>query len=229
VLDLQRIAQTKMETDPYRWAFIDQLFSADDARLLAASFPRDKFKKVAGFDGEKGYEYMSRSMIHMGAEIPSNPGGLSPAWRELADDLLSFAYRSALEQISGQDLASAQMEVNIVSYGPGAWLGPHLDLKEKMMTHVLYFNNAWNHQDGGCLNILRSSDPSDAVAQVLPVVGHSALLVRSNQSWHSVSRVTPDCRTPRRSINVIFHLAGSASTMWPPGEDPLLQDCAPAY
>jgi len=61
MLSLQRITQQKMETEPYQWAHIDQLFSMEDAAHLATSFPRDKFKKVKGYDGEKGYEYMSRS------------------------------------------------------------------------------------------------------------------------------------------------------------------------
>ena len=119
------------------------------------------------------------------------------------------------------------MEVNVVHYGPGAFMGPHLDLKEKLVTHVLYFNQAWDQQHGGCINILRSSNPSDVLSEILPVVGNSVLLVRSNQSWHSVSRVAKDCRTSRRSINVIFHQPGSVSTMWPPGDKPALRDYAP--
>lgn len=228
MLDLHRIAQKKMETKPYQWAFIDQLFSAEDAAQLASSFPRDKFKKVAGYDGEKGYEYMSRSLIHMGATVPSHAEALSPAWRALANDLLSPEYRSSLKKITGKDLTKVPMEVNVIHYGPGAFLGPHVDLKAKMMTHVLYFNETWNQQHGGCINILRSSDPADVLTEVLPVVGNSVLLVRSNQSWHSVSRVVPECKTSRRSLNVIFHLPGSVSTMWPPRDNPVLQDYDPA-
>jgi SM-20-related protein len=226
MLNFHRIAQQRMETEPYQWAFIDHLFSMEDAARLAVSFPRDKFKKVVGYDGEKGYEYMSRSLIHMGAAVPSHAEGLSPAWRELAGDLLSAEYRSTLKRITGRDLTSAPMEVNVIHYGPGAFLGPHVDLKAKMTTHVLYFNETWNPQYGGCLNILRSSNPADVLAEILPVVGNSVLLVRSNKSWHSVSRVAQNCWTSRRSINVIFHLPGSVSTMWPPGDHPALQDYA---
>lgn len=227
MLNLHRIAQQRMKTEPYQWAFIDQLFSMEDAALLLASFPRDKFKKVAGYDGEKGYEYMSRSLIHMGAAVASHAEGLSPAWRALADDLLSTEYRSALTRITGRDLTSAPMEVNVLHYGPGAFLGPHVDLKAKMITHVLYFNEAWSLQNGGCFNILRSSNPADVLAEILPLVGNSVLLVRSNKSWHFVSRVAQSCRSSRRSINVIFHLPGSVSSMWPPGDSPVLQDYPP--
>ena len=226
MLDLTQIKQQAMQTEPYRWAFLNGLFSTADAAPLAITFPRDRFKTVTGFDGEKSYRYRSRSLVHMGATSPTHPESLSPAWQQLAADLLSPKYRLAVERISGLTLTQSPMEVNVFHYGPGSWLGPHLDLKAKMMTHVLYFNENWHHKDGGNLAILRSSDPADIVAEVLPVVGNSALLVRSDRSWHTVSRVAEDCHTSRRSMNVIFHLPDSVSTMWPPGEDPILETYA---
>jgi hypothetical protein len=47
--------------------------------------------------------------------------------------------------------------------------------------------------------------------------GNSVVLVRSEQSWHAVSRVVSDCRASRRSVTVPFYSPGSVSTMWPPG------------
>jgi Rps23 Pro-64 3,4-dihydroxylase Tpa1-like proline 4-hydroxylase len=216
MLNLHRIAQQRMETKPYQWVFIDRLFSTEDAALLAASFPRDKFKKVKGYDGEKRYEYMSRSLIHMGAAVPTHAEGLSPAWRALASDLLSPEYRSALARITGRDLTSALMEVNVVHYGPGAFLGPHLDLKAKMMTHVLYFNASWNDDDGGCLLILKSSDPEEIATRISPLVGNSAVLVRSDNSWHAVSHVAQTCQLSRRSLTATFYYPGRVdTTVWP--------------
>ena len=61
-----------------------------------------------------------------------------------------------MTRLTGCDLATVPMEVNVFHYGPGAWLGPHVDLEDKIVTHVLYFNTEWNAADGGCLSILRS-------------------------------------------------------------------------
>jgi Rps23 Pro-64 3,4-dihydroxylase Tpa1-like proline 4-hydroxylase len=224
MLRIGRLEQEAIETDPFEWKFLDQLFTSEDATALAASFPRDKFKKVTGYDGEKSYVYVSRSLIHMGADTPSHPDGLSAAWRELAGDLLSPAYRAAMTRLTGRDLSSHPIEVNVVHYGPGAWLGPHLDLKEKIATHVLYFNQTWDRENGGCLGILRSSNPADIAAEIDPIVGSSVLIVRSDRSWHTVSRVDKRCLLSRRSMNVIFHQPGSISTMWPPGDTPRLHD-----
>ena len=62
MLDLTRIEQQTLATDPYDWAFVDGLFSPADAEALATTYPRDHFKTVKGYDGEKGYEYEARSI-----------------------------------------------------------------------------------------------------------------------------------------------------------------------
>ncbi|MEO8028129.1 MAG: 2OG-Fe(II) oxygenase [Bryobacteraceae bacterium] len=224
MLNFSRLEQSELETTPFEWKFIDQLFAAEDAAAIAATFPRDHFKDVAGYDGEKGYIYASRSLVHMGATSPSHADHLSAPWRALAADLVSPAYRAAMSKLTRRDLSACPMEVNVIHYGPGAWLGPHLDLKAKLATHVLYFNEEWRREDGGCLGILGSSNPADLVAEIDPIVGNSALIVRSEKSWHTVSRVDSRCRLSRRSMNVIFHEPGSISTMWPPSAKPQLHD-----
>ena len=173
---------------------------------------------MIGYDGEKHYEYEARALIHLG-EAATLFDGLSPAWQRLASDLLSPAYRQAMSRLTGQNLMTAPIEAYVCHYGPGAWLGPHLDLKDKIVTHVFYFNESWDVANGGCLRILRSSDIADVVAQISPVVGNSSVLVRSDKSWHAVSPVARGCRDSRRSMNVIFYHPGAISTMWPPGDD----------
>jgi hypothetical protein len=218
MIDLSRIEGRSLETEPYRWAFVGKLFRPRDAAALAASYPRDHFKTVTGYDNEKGYSYEARALVSMGAHEASNADALSPSWRALAADLVSPAYRRALGRLTGCALDDVPVEVNVFHYGPGAWLGPHVDLKDKILTHVLYFNREWNEPDGGCLTILRSSSAIDAHATITPVVGNSAVLVRSETSWHAVSRVAAGCQRSRRSMTVTFYLPGSISTMWPPGD-----------
>jgi hypothetical protein len=213
-----------LSSEPYRWAFVDGLFSPADAEALVASYPRDNFKTVAGYDGEKGFEYEARSLIMMGADAPTRAERLSPHWRQLAGALLSPDYREAMSRLTGLELAGLPMEVNVFHYGRRAWLGPHVDLEEKVLTHVFYFNRDWDVADGGCLTILRSADIGQAARVIPPLVGNSAVLVRSENSWHAVSRVRESCRTSRRSMTVTFYRPGSQSTMWPPGDATPLHD-----
>ena len=104
-------------------------------------------------------------------------------------------------------------------YGPGAWLGPHLDLKDKIVTHVLYFNQTWNQADGGCLNILNSAEMNDIVATVRPIVGNSSVLGAVGQL---LARGFKSCgRMPALAAEheCVFLSSGAVSTMWPPDDN----------
>jgi hypothetical protein len=224
VIDLQRIVRGTLRTDPYQWAAIGDLYTPADSAALAKTFPRDHYKLVAAYGGEKDYAYEARPLIGMGADTIAYRDELSDAWQRLADDLLAPAYRNAIARLTGCDLADALLEVNVFHYGPGASLGAHPDLPDKIVTHVLYFNESWNHRDGGCLTILRTNDPASRVAEISPVVGNSAILVRSDHSWHAVSPVVKSCRLSRRSLTATFYRPGSISSMWPPGDETPLHD-----
>lgn len=217
MIDLSQILRQSLQKEPYSWGAIGNIFSPKDAAALAATFPRDHFKTVLYY-GERDYEYDARSLIGMGADTISFPQELSEAWLELGRDLLSPSYRVAMSLLTGRDLTTAPVEVNVFHYGAGANLGPHPDLDDKIVTHILYFNSDWNRQNGGCLTILRSADPGDVAAEVEPVVGNSAVVVRSEKSWHAVSRVVKGCTVSRRSLTATFYREGSVSTMWPPGD-----------
>jgi len=218
LMKLAHMRHHRLETDPYRWAAITNLFNPDDAARLAATYPCDHFKLVAGYGGEKDYEYEARALIGMGEDVIAFPDDLSDAWRALAGDLLSPEYRAAMTALTGCDLMQAPMEANVFHYGPGHSLGAHRDLPEKLVTQVLYFNRSWNNANGGCLRILRSHDADDLVAEIPPIVGYSSVIVRSENSWHAVSRVASDSASSRRSVTVTFYSPGSVSTMWPPGD-----------
>jgi Rps23 Pro-64 3,4-dihydroxylase Tpa1-like proline 4-hydroxylase len=154
----------------------------------------------------------------MGADKPTQAQSLSDSWRRLAEDLLSPSYRDALSQFTGVDLSTLPLEANAFHYGRSAWLGPHVDLADKIVTHVLYFNDSWSESDGGCLTILGSGDMAHVVKTIPPVIGNSSVLVRSTNSWHAVTRVVDTCRISRRSVAVTFYRPGSPSTMWPAGD-----------
>lgn len=134
MIDFTRLTPQALSSEPYRWAFIDQLFSPADGEALVKTFPRDHFKTVAGYDGEKGYQYEARSLVAMGADAPMRAEFLSPAWRRLADELLSPAYREAMSRLTRLELADLPMETNVLHYGRSAWLGPHVDLEDKVVT-----------------------------------------------------------------------------------------------
>jgi Rps23 Pro-64 3,4-dihydroxylase Tpa1-like proline 4-hydroxylase len=217
-INIDRIAKSQLQHEPYEWTMIDELFNPIESAEIARTYPCDHFKTVKGYDSEKGYQYEVRQLIPMGEKKVAYTENLSPAWQQLAHDLLSDEYRMAMSELTGIDLSSAPIEVNIFHYGRGAWLGPHVDLKDKIVTHVLYFNSEWDPKEGGCLTILGSKNIDDAVFIIPPVIGNSSVLVRSNSSWHAVLPISEQCKTSRRSMTITFYRPHSISTMWPPGD-----------
>lgn len=213
MINLETFINGKFNEYPYKWAFLENIFIPEDAKNLADQFPKDNYKEVSGYDGEKGYLYNARSLIHMGSKSISNETNLNFAWKCLANELLSDSFRELLGSFAGVELKDLLLEVNVIEYGNGAYLGPHLDLKEKVLTMILYFNEHWD-DEGGYLSILSSKNPEDSVKKISPEVGNAAILVRSHNSWHEVTKVTKAIGSPRRSLNVIFHASGSKSTMW---------------
>jgi SM-20-related protein len=65
MIDLSRISTAQLETQPYRWAAIDRLFSPQDAARLAATFPVDGFKRLADYDGQKAYDDEICGLVRM--------------------------------------------------------------------------------------------------------------------------------------------------------------------
>lgn len=227
MIDLDRIAQAQLRTDPYRWAAVSGLYAAQDAAALAATFPDDNFKRVADHAGPKKHEYRVRSLIRMSAKSVRHERQLSPAWRALARDFLSPDYRMAMSRLIGVDLSAAEFEANVFHYPPGGLQEPHTDHPDKIVTHVLYFNEVWNDDEGGCLAILRSQNPGDVVTRVSPLVGNSAVLVRSSDSWHAVTDVAQTCKTSRRSLTATFYHPGRVSTtVWPSWDRKLRSFCS---
>jgi SM-20-related protein len=224
MINLFSLHKQKLKTEPFSWAFIDGLFATRDAAALARSYPCDHFKTVKGYGGEKDYEYEARSLIGLRSRNVSHGEHLSESWRAFANDFLTAPYREAMSGLTGIDLRNSPVEVNVFHYGPGANLGPHLDLKDKIVTHVLYFNERWNIEDGGCLNILGSSRAGDIAQTILPIVGNSVVLIRSEDSWHSVSKVAANCQQSRRSMTVTFYSDSSQSSMWPDENESDLHD-----
>lgn len=214
-LDLQAIRSASLRTDPYRWGLVGPLFAPASAARLATRFPDHDAEQRSGDDGRRQWRYRVRSLVAMGASAPTRPASLDPLWRSLGDVLASAAYREAISALTGVDLTDHALEANAFAYPVGSFQDPHPDLPEKVVTHVMWFNQNWRAEHGGCLRILRSKDPDDVAEELLPLLGWSAVFVRSDDSWHAVPEVIAGAPTDRRAVVATFHLPGSRSSMWP--------------
>lgn len=213
MIDFDALASTPLREEPFHWALVGQALDPARAPELIDTFPTEDFWRIAGHDGQKSYFYSARPLVILGAERPANLSPLSPAWQELAEDLVSPRYREALGNVVGKPLDGAIMEATIWRWGHDAHLGPHLDMREKLVTQVFYLNGGWNPWWGGCLRILNSRDEEDVAEEIEPLLGRASVVVRSDSSWHAVTSVS-GAPVPRRSLIITWHPAGSTSPTW---------------
>jgi hypothetical protein len=217
VLDLHAVGAARLEDDPYHWCRVGPLFAPDVAQRLSQRIPLADAELREGRDRHRSWRYFVRPLVAMGASSAARPAALDPLWRALAAELAGQPYREALSALTGVDLTGLDLEANVFSYPPGSFQEPHPDLPEKIVTHVLWFNEGWDASYGGCLRILRSNDEADVAHELLPELGWSAVFVRSERSWHSVTAIVDDAPLDRRAVVATFYRPGSTSTMFPPG------------
>lgn len=217
ILDLDALGSATLDERPYRWGHVGPLFSPTDAARLSATVPLIGAEERADSDGRRAWSYFVRPLVAMGGSNGVRPHELDPAWRALADDLGGPRYRAVVSRLTGVDLSELDLEANVFFYPQGGYQEPHPDLPEKVVTHVLWFNEGWEAHFGGCLRILNSHDPDDLHCELLPSLGWSAVFVRSEYSWHSVTAVADDAPLGRRAVVATFYRPGSTSTMWPHG------------
>lgn len=188
--------------EPYCWLATapGELFDAAAAEALCDSFPSAAFVRVqSGPHGEKDYRNYSRPLVS--AEGTTEAwDDLSPPWRALLEDLLSLEYRQAVAEVLGHAIIARWVELRLVRHAAADFLGPHTDRSDKLFSHVLYFNPAWDDAWGGHLEILGRDET--LVARIRPELGASALLGRSEDSWHQVARVSDAAAHERRSLVV---------------------------
>ncbi len=186
--------------DPFPWLATapGEICESAIADQLAASFPDEGFVRIdAAGDGRgKTYRNYSRPLVEC-SEV--QPGQLPGIWGDLLSDLTSAQYRTQIAILLGQPAARA-IEARLVRHGHGDWLSPHTDRPDKVFSHILYFTPGWRADWGGCLEILSGSDPSSVVGQVVPELGASALMARTDNSWHQVAAVTAGDTPERRSL-----------------------------
>ena len=151
VLDLAVIEHAELRSEPYRWGHVGPLAPAADLERLARTVPLATAEMRSDTDGRRSWSYRVRCLVAMGDRRVWQPEELDPTWRALADDLAGDAYRASLGRLTGIDLSDLALEVNVFSYPHGGYQEPHPDLPEKVVTHVLWFNEGWEASHGGCL------------------------------------------------------------------------------
>lgn len=205
MLDLASLSGADVHETPWRWSYLEQVWSAPEAAArLAEAFPEEGFKWFCRPEGPKQFRYWGRFLIQPDATAVHDPRELNAEWLDFAGELLSADYRAAVGKAIGTDLSDAVMEATFWRYEPGCWFTGHTGSPERIVNQVFYFNPTWPAEWGGYLRVLRSGVMDDVAAELAPLLGRSALIVRGDNSWHAIPPVTMAAPRSRQTVVVSF-------------------------
>jgi hypothetical protein len=161
-LDLAALNATPLKREPFDYVVVKDFVLAESAPAIGADYPTiDKPGSFALDDVE-----------------------VKPGLQGLIDELEGPDFRAAVEAKFDLDLSACPTMYTVrgmCGEGDGQI---HTDSKTKVITVLLYLNEAWA-PDGGRLRLLKNGDDIEAVAEELPPdFGTLLIFRRSENSWH---------------------------------------------
>lgn len=123
-----------------------------------------------------------------------------PAMHKLINELLSPETVMHFEQILGRDLSDAYLRLEVIADRKGFWLKPHKDIKEKLMSMLVYVNMCGESEnlgtdiyDGG-LNVVKTIPYRNNIAY---------LFAPGDDTWHGMEK-GKQIKQERRSILINY-------------------------
>ena len=156
------IARTRLEKEPFEYVIVPNCMSADALNKVGADFP----------------------VVPGPGSHPPDTLQIKGHFAALLQELESAQFREAVEQKFGIDLAQRPTMCTVRGFLQKKDGSIHTDSKTKIITVLLYLNEAWDAA-GGRLRLLRSgTDLEDYVAELPPSNGTLLIFRRSDNSWH---------------------------------------------
>ncbi|MFM8700967.1 MAG: 2OG-Fe(II) oxygenase [Hyphomicrobiales bacterium] len=161
-LDYDALERTALQKDPYEFLIVENFVKPESFATIMADFPT-----VPG----------------AGSHPPSELK-IEGRFKAMLDELQKEPFRRAIEKKFDIDLTGRPTMYTVRGFLRGTDGSIHTDSETKIITVLLYLNDAWV-SEGGKLRILRSgTDLEDFVAEVPPSNGTLLVFKRSDHSWH---------------------------------------------
>jgi SM-20-related protein len=161
-LDLDALARARTATDPFPYLVVPGFVPEAARAALSRDFPK----------------------IDKGGSFPVETLTYGDAFAGLLAALEGAAFRDAIAAKFRIDLAGRPTMVTVRGQATANDGNIHADSKTKLVTVLLYLNEAWE-APGGRLRLLRSADSlEDFVAEVPPDAGTLLAFLVTPHSWH---------------------------------------------
>lgn len=178
ILNLDKLRATHLETDPFDFLIVPDIFSPDTLREINQDYPK----------------------IDTAANHALDNLSYGPAFGKLMGELQGAPLAQALGDKFDMNLPALPTTVTVRKYCERTDGNIHTDHKSKVVTVLVYFNEQWEHEEGQ-LRMLRSKDDiENYAAQVTPMGGTLLAFRRTDHSWHGHTRFVGE----RRMVQVNY-------------------------
>jgi hypothetical protein len=179
---MSRVADDVMESAPSAQPSID-IGALKRAAVQSAPFP---YLIVPGFVREQALPQIGTDFpkIAQHGSFPLSALRYGPAFAAFIRDLESDELRGVVGEKLDIDLAASPSMITVRGMSRAADGKIHTDSKSKLVTALLYMNDAWESSKGR-LRLVRSPDDlNDIVAVVPPDAGTLLLFRNQDNAWH---------------------------------------------
>ncbi len=176
--DFEALRRTPLTREPFEFVVVPAFLTPEGRKALAESFPR-----IEG----PGNVYLDK-LVH------------GPGFEKFLEAIAAPEFSAACGEKFGVDLLGRARLVSARAFSGPTDGDIHTDHDDKIVTVLLYLNDAWE-AEGGRLRLLRSRDNlDDVVAEVPPVAGTMLAFRRSDNSFHGHKRHVG----PRRVVQINY-------------------------
>ena len=175
-LGIEKLRAAKLATDPFEYTIVPAFLAPETIKAVNATYPP----------------------ITKGGSFPIESLDASMTIKEVIDELDGPAFEAAIAEKFGVHLAGKPKMYSLRGHLRAKDGKIHTDSTDKIITVLLYLNEAWSHA-GGRLRLLRNgTDLENFAAEVPPDNGTLLVFRRSDNSWHG----HPPFEGPRRALQM---------------------------
>ena len=176
--DFEALRQTPLAREPFDYVVVPGFVTPQGCEALAETFPR--------IDGPGNF-YLDKLRY-------------GPGFEAFLAAIAAPEFTAACGEKFGIDLGGRARLVSVRAFSGPADGDIHTDSDDKIVTTLIYLNDAWEAR-GGRLRLLRSAnDLDDLVAEVPPFAGTLLAFRRGENSFHGHKRHVG----PRRVIQINY-------------------------
>ena len=179
---------------------ISEIVSADIANPIEHDLNYDGTRAIDGGEGKfrEGISDGGKALKFRCFVTKENSNNF-PNLTKLINELQSKEVTKKIAELTGKDLSSAYIRVEIICDRKGFWLKPHCDIKEKLMSCLLFVNKYNESEDLGT----DFYDNNLNKVKTLPYKDNYGYFFSSGpNTWHGMEK--KDIKKERRCLQVNY-------------------------